>query len=160
MGFCYQHQVLRIYLGSIIRKEREEVRLESGRIGILTEEYTPSTERCRNEAITQSESKIEQEERTLKEIILNRKKYQEIRKMDHNDLQEYIRGVYRSGYEDASREESEKKEAPALDGLEEILKGIRGIGGAKARTICETVREYLQRKESVNDKAGSEISGE
>ena len=33
----------------------------------------------------------------VKEFELNRKKYQEIRKMDHNDMQEYLNAVYRNG---------------------------------------------------------------
>lgn len=96
----------------------------------------------------------------MREITLNRKRYQEIRKMDHNDMQEYVKGVYRSGYEDGVKKASGRAEAPELDGLEEILKGIRGIGGAKARTVCEAVKKYLDGKAAGNDEAGSEISGE
>ena len=66
-----------------------------------------------------------------KEFELNRKKYQEIRKMDHNDMQQYLNAVYRNGLA------AGMKAAPAFDAklaLEAIGK-IKGIGPAKLEQI-------------------------
>ncbi len=51
------------------------------------------------------------------------------------------------------------KEVTELVGLEDELLSIRGIGSAKARLICEKVREFLERKAG-HDETGVEISGE
>ncbi len=69
-----------------------------------------------------------------KAIIINRNKYNEIRKMDHNSMEEYINGIYEKGMI------AGRKEAPAagyfkvLDAMERI-KGIKGIGEVKLKQI-------------------------
>lgn len=94
----------------------------------------------------------------MKQGDLNRKQYDRIRKMDHKQMQDYFKGVYDSGYEAGIKAATEDKEAPELIGLDEELQGIRGIGGAKARAICEVVRNFLERrtsnKESVTGTGG------
>lgn len=96
----------------------------------------------------------------MKQGDLNRKQYDRIRKMDHKQMQDYIKGVYSAGYEAGVKAASENREVPELIGLEEMLQGIRGIGGAKARSICEVVKDFLERKEAGENETGSEISGE
>lgn len=95
----------------------------------------------------------------MKQGTLNRKQYDKIRKMDHNQMQEYFKGIFVSGYEAGVKAASEKREVPELVGLEDELLSIRGIGSAKARSICDKVREFLERKAG-NDETGVEISGE
>lgn len=90
---------------------------------------------------------------------LNRKQYDKIRKMDHGQMQEYIKSVFISGYEAGIKAVSEKREVPELVGLEDELLSIRGIGSAKARSICDKVKEFLERKVG-NDESSVEISGE
>ena len=84
----------------------------------------------------------------MKKFELNRKKYQEIRKYDHNDMKEYLNTVYENGYRAGEIAASAKVELPDLDGLEEALQEIRGIGGAKARAVCESVKAFLESKVS------------
>jgi len=40
------------------------------------------------------------------------------------------------------------------------MQNIRGIGGAKARAVCEVVKSFFERKVAGPDETGSEISGE
>lgn len=91
----------------------------------------------------------------MKKFELNRKKYQEIRKYDHNDMKEYLNAVYENGYRAGEIAASAKVELPDLDGLEEELQEIRGIGGAKARAVSEVVREFLERKVAGEGETGS-----
>lgn len=91
-------------------------------------------------------------------IKVNRKKYQDIRKMDHAQLQKYISDVFSLGYESGVKAACEN-EVPELTGLEDELCSIRGIGSARARFVCDKVREFLERKAN-NDEASVEISGE
>jgi len=95
----------------------------------------------------------------MKQGTLNRKQYDRIRKMDHKQMQDYFNEVRQSGFEAGVKAVSENQKTPELIGLEERLLEIRGIGGAKARSICEVVKTFLDRKESGADEAGSEISG-
>lgn len=95
----------------------------------------------------------------MKRGDFNRKQYDRVRKMDHGQMQEYFKGVFASGYEAGVKAASEKREAPELIGLEEELLSIRGIGSAKARSICDKVKEFLERKAG-RDESGVEISRE
>lgn len=95
----------------------------------------------------------------MKQRTLNRKQYEKIRKMDHSQMQDYFKGVFLSGYEAGVKASSEKREVPELIGLEDDLLSIRGIGSAKARFICDIVKEFLERKAG-NDEAGVEVSRE
>ena len=97
----------------------------------------------------------------MKKYELNRKQYDRIRKMDHNDMEEYMNAVYENGYRAGERAASEKAaEVPDLIGLEEEMQNIRGIGGAKARAVREVVKSFFERKVAGPDETGSEISGE
>lgn len=74
---------------------------------------------------------------------------------------EYLNAVYENGYRAGERAASEKAaEVPDLIGLEEEMQNIRGIGGAKARAVCEVVKIFFERKVAGPDETGSEISGE
>lgn len=75
---------------------------------------------------------------------LNRKQYERIRKMDHNQMCEYFNSVYKSGKDAGIAEAAENRKTPELIGLEEKLLEVRGIGAAKARYICDIVREHLE----------------
>lgn len=81
-------------------------------------------------------------------VEINRKQYQEIRKMDHRQMQTFFNSVYDRGKEEAAKE---RPALPNLDDLEEHLQNIRGVGGAKARMIAAEVRAYLESK--VNEHA-------
>ncbi len=80
----------------------------------------------------------------MKQGKLNRKQYERIRKMDHGQMQEYFRTVYQAGKDAGIAEAIESRETPELIGLEEKLLDVRGIGAAKARYICDIVREHLE----------------
>ena len=80
----------------------------------------------------------------MKQTELNRKKYNQIRKMDHRQMQEYFDLVYESGYTAGAKAASGSGGIPDLAGLDEELQAIRGIGCIKAKLICGKVEEFLQ----------------
>ncbi len=96
----------------------------------------------------------------MKRGDFNRKLYDRVRKMDHRQMQEFYNQVFDSGYAAGVKDASEKRQVPELIGLEEKLQEIRGIGGAKARAISETVKEFLERKGADADENSSALSGE
>lgn len=64
---------------------------------------------------------------------LNRKQYLLIRKMDHNEMQQYLNAVYRNGLA-AGKREAAGPSFNALLAMEAISK-IKGIGPAKLEQI-------------------------
>ena len=72
----------------------------------------------------------------MKKYELNRKQYERIRKMDHNDMKEYLNAVYENGYRAGERATSEKAaEVPDLVGLEEEMLRISESGISSPETV-------------------------
>ena len=89
---------------------------------------------------------------------LNRKQYEKVRKMDHNQMTAYINGIFDDGYQRGVQDgktqaEAEKPEPgiPDLSGLDDFLQEIKGVGGAKARVVAEAVTVFLERKAAENE---------
>ena len=74
-----------------------------------------------------------------KDIVINRKEYQNIRKMDHNQMNLYIQSIYKSGYTDGV------KSVPGIDisKIGEILLGIKGLGAKRVECIVAALEKEL-----------------
>ena len=74
-----------------------------------------------------------------KDIVINRKQYQSIRKMDHNQMNLYIQSIYKSGYTDGV------KSVPGIDisKINEILLGIKGLGTKRVGCIIVALEKEL-----------------
>lgn len=74
-----------------------------------------------------------------KDIVINRKEYQNIRKMDHNQMNLYIQGIYKSGCAEGV------KSVPGIDisKIGEILLGIKGLGTKRVECIVATLEKEL-----------------
>lgn len=77
-----------------------------------------------------------------KQMVLNRKMYKEIKKMDHQDMSNYLSRYYMNAY-NQGKEDSEGLKA---DELREILLTVKGIGPAKTENIMEAVGKALEEK--------------
>lgn len=74
-----------------------------------------------------------------KDIVINRKEYQNIRKMDHNQMNLYLQEIYKSGYAEGV------KSVPGIDisKIGEILLGIKGMGVKRVADILEALEKEL-----------------
>ncbi len=74
-----------------------------------------------------------------KDIVINRKQYQSIRKMDHNQMNLYIQSIYKSGFEEGV------KSVPGTDiaDIEKVLLGIKGLGAKRVADILEAFEREL-----------------
>lgn len=74
-----------------------------------------------------------------KDIVINRKEYQNIKKMDHNQMNLYIQSIYKSGYTDGV------KSVPGIDisKINEILLGIKGLGAKRVEYIVAALEKEL-----------------
>ena len=74
-----------------------------------------------------------------KDIVINRKEYQNIRKMDHNQMNLYLQEIYKSGYAEGV------KSVPGIDisKIGRILLGVKGLGAKRVADILEALEKEL-----------------
>lgn len=74
-----------------------------------------------------------------KDIVINRKEYQNIRKMDHNQMNLYIQSIYKSGYAEGV------KSVPGIDiaEIKKILLSVKGLGAKRVADILEAFEREL-----------------
>lgn len=77
-----------------------------------------------------------------KQMVLNRKMYKDIKRMDHQDMSNYLSRYYMNAY-NQGKEDAEGLKA---DELREVLLTVKGIGPAKTENIMEAVEKALSEK--------------
>lgn len=79
-----------------------------------------------------------------KDIVINRKQYQSIKKMDHNQMNLYIQSIYKSGFEDG------KAAVPGIDikYIADIVRGVKGVGEKRAADIVKALESEMSRPQS------------
>lgn len=78
----------------------------------------------------------------IKGVVLNRKQYSLIRKMDHCQMTLWAEALYKSGYEDG------RQSAEGLDisEIREVLYQVNGIGKKRADDIISALERELEHK--------------
>lgn len=74
-----------------------------------------------------------------KDIVINRKQYQSIRKMDHDQMNLYIQSIYKSGYTDGV------KSVPGIDiaEIKKVLLSVKGLGEKRVEVILAALEKEL-----------------
>lgn len=69
--------------------------------------------------------------------ILRREQYLRVKKMDRQQMEEFCRNLYMSGYEDG------REFVPGIDieQIEEAIAGTKGIGESRLRSIMQSIEE-------------------
>ena len=83
-----------------------------------------------------------------KQQLINRTKYKDIKRYEHNQMEQFARSLYESGLKDGAAQaiaktESSKKQMD-FDLLTEKLLSIKGIGAVKAEQILSVVKEVVE----------------
>ena len=75
-----------------------------------------------------------------KDIVINRKEYQNVKKMDHNQMNLYIQNIYKSGFEEGV------KSVPGTDiaDIEKVLLGIKGLGAKRVAAIVAALEKEMK----------------
>lgn len=75
-----------------------------------------------------------------KDIVINRKEYQNIRKMDHNRMNLYIQSIYKSGYAEGV------KSVLGIDitEIKKALLSVKGLGEKRVEAILEALERSLK----------------
>ena len=74
-----------------------------------------------------------------KNVTINRKEYERIKKYDRTQMDTFIQSVYKSGFEDG------KSSVPGIDisKIAEILLGIKGLGAKRVEYIVAALEKEL-----------------
>lgn len=74
-----------------------------------------------------------------KDIVINRKEYQNIRKMDHNQMNLYLQEIYKSGYAEGV------KSVPGIDiaEIKKTLLSVKGLGEKRVADILGALEKEL-----------------
>lgn len=74
-----------------------------------------------------------------KDIVINRKEYERIKRYDHNQMNNYVKSIYKSGFEDG------KAAVPGIDiqYIADIVKSVKGVGEKRAAEIVKTLETKM-----------------
>nr|DAS01789.1 MAG TPA: putative DNA-3-methyladenine glycosylase 2 [Caudoviricetes sp.] len=75
-----------------------------------------------------------------KDIVINRKEYQNIRKMDHNQMNAYLQEIYKNGYTDGV------KSVPGIDIAEvrKTLLSVKGLGEKRVEAVLAALEKEMK----------------
>lgn len=72
----------------------------------------------------------------MRDFNLNRKVYKDIKKKDHQQMNDYMTALYKQGFDDGLKSASINYEA-----LKEVLLSVKGIGLVKADAVINKLKE-------------------
>ena len=78
-----------------------------------------------------------------KDIVINRKEYQAIKKKDHNQMNLYLQNICKSAYMDGFKAGTESVPGIDISKISEILLGIKGLGAKRVECIVATLEKEL-----------------
>ena len=79
-----------------------------------------------------------------KDIVINRKEYQAIKKKDHNQMNVYLQNIYKNAYMDGFKAGTES--VPGIDIAEigKVLLSIKGLGTKRVADILEALEKEFE----------------
>ena len=72
--------------------------------------------------------------------MINRKQYKEIKAYDHQQMEQFCKGMYDKGFQDGYKEGEGEAQGIDEDSLLRILMGVKGIGERRAREVVASLR--------------------
>ena len=74
-------------------------------------------------------------------LVLNRKDYERIRRMDYCQMTLWVESVYKSGFKDGKAAAS--KGALTIGQVREILIGVNGFGEKRVSAVCSELEKAM-----------------
>lgn len=79
-----------------------------------------------------------------KDIVINRKEYQNIRKMDHNQMNVYLQNIYKNAYMDGFKAGTESVPGIDIAEIQKVLLSIKGLGEKRVEAILLALEKELK----------------
>lgn len=76
----------------------------------------------------------------IKQVELNRKRYRELKKLDHQQMQGFITNIYIEGYKEGLKSSASVRP----EDIYKILIGTKGIGETKAKAAMEQITKLFE----------------
>lgn len=78
-----------------------------------------------------------------KDIVINRKEYQSIKKKDHNQMNLYLQNIYKNAYMDGFKAGTESVPGIDITEIKKVLLSIKGLGTKRVADILEALEKEL-----------------
>nr|DAF27357.1 MAG TPA: hypothetical protein [Caudoviricetes sp.] len=78
-----------------------------------------------------------------KDIVINRKEYQNIKKKDHNQMNIYLQSIYKTAYMDGFKAGTESVPGIDISKIGGILLGVKGLGAKRVECIIAALEKEL-----------------
>jgi hypothetical protein len=78
-----------------------------------------------------------------KDIVINRKEYQNIKKKDHNQMNVYLQNIYKNAYMDGFKAGTESVPGIDISKINGVLLGIKGLGAKRVECIIAALEKEL-----------------
>ena len=82
--------------------------------------------------------------RAKDKYMINRTKYKDIKRYDHQQMEDFLTDVYKNGYADGK----ESVTGGELQDVEKALQGVKGIGPIVWNRIKERLAELFRKEQS------------
>lgn len=79
-----------------------------------------------------------------KDIVINRKEYQDIKKKDHNQMNVYLQNIYKNAYMDGFKAGTESVPGIDIADIEKVLLGIKGLGAKRVAVIVAALEKEMK----------------
>ncbi|RRJ15491.1 hypothetical protein EHW90_00115 [Lachnoanaerobaculum orale] len=79
-----------------------------------------------------------------KDIVINRKEYQNIKKKDHNQMNLYLQNIYKNAYMDGFKAGTESVPGIDITEIQKVLLSIKGLGKKRVEVILMALEKELE----------------
>lgn len=79
-----------------------------------------------------------------KDIVINRKEYQGIKKKDHNQMNLYLQNIYKNAYMDGFKAGTESVPGIDIAEIQKVLLSIKGLGVKRVASILEALEKEFE----------------
>ena len=79
-----------------------------------------------------------------KDIVINRKEYQGIKKKDHNQMNLYLQNIYKNAYMDGFKAGTESVPGIDIAEIQKVLLSIKGLGVKRVASILEALEKKFE----------------
>ena len=79
-----------------------------------------------------------------KDVVINRKEYQNIKKKDHNQMNVYLQNIYKSAYMDGFKDGTESVPGIDITEIKKVLLSVKGLGEKRVADILEALEKGMK----------------
>lgn len=79
-----------------------------------------------------------------KDIVINRKEYQNIKKKDHNQMNVYLQNIYKNAYMDGFKDGTESVPGIDIAEIKKALLSVKGLGEKRVEAILKALEKELE----------------